>query len=176
METKTRAIDFETLSLKDAIDLATLVEQEAKDRYSELADQMEIHHNAEAARFFRHMLQVESGHEARLAERRRSMFGSEPRAVSREMIFDVEAPDYDEARHDMTVRDALNAALRSEEKAFAFFDAALARVKAAGVRDLFEKLREEEREHRERVLREIGKLPPEPSIDAGAFEDEPVAH
>jgi rubrerythrin len=176
VDTKTRAIDFETLGLRDALDLATLIEQEAKDRYSELADQMDIHHNPEAARFFRYMLQVESTHESQLAERRRSMFGATPRVVRREMIFDVEAPDYDEARHDMTVHDALGAALRAEEKAFAFFDAALPRVKDPTVRDLFEKLREEEREHREYVMREIAKLPPEASIDAGAFEDDPVAH
>ncbi len=176
MDAKTRAIDFESLSLIDAIDLAVLIEQEAKDRYTELADQMELHHNFEAGRFFRRMLEVEATHEAVLTKRRLSMFGAAPRAVRREMIFDIEAPDYDEARHDMTAREALEAALRSEEKAMQFFDAALARVRDASVRQLFESLREEEREHGERVKREIAKLPPEPTIDAGAFEDEPVAH
>lgn len=176
METKTREIDFETLSLKDALDLATLVEQEAKDRYSELADQMEIHHNVEAARFFRQMLQVESTHEADLAERRRSLFGAAPRVVRREMLFDIEAPDYDEARHNMTVRQALQAALRSEQKAFAFFDAALSKVEQPSVRKLFEKLRGEERNHQAYVERELARLPPDASIDTDSFEDEPVAH
>ena len=34
------------------------------------------------------------------------------------MIFDVEAPDYDEARAFMTPRQALEAALRAEKKAW----------------------------------------------------------
>ncbi len=176
MESKTRGLDFETLSLKDALDLATLIEQEAKDRYSELADQMELHHDAEAAGFFRKMLQNEAAHEAHLAERRRALFGTEPREVRREMVFDIEAPDYDEVRHGMTVRDALGAALRSERKAYAFFDAALTKVKDPRVVDLFTKLRDEEREHQGYVERELAKLPADAPVDPRAFEDEPVAH
>lgn len=174
---KTRSIDFDTLSLKDALDMAELVEQEAKDRYEEFADQMDIHHNPEAARFFRFMLGVEAKHEDKLAQKRKALFGTEPRTVHRGMIFDIEAPEYDEARATMTVRQALDAALRSETKAFEFFDGALKRVKDAQVRELFEHLREEEREHIELVKKEIAKLGPDagkppPDDDYG---DDPVA-
>ena len=42
-------IDFAALSLKDALDLAVLIEEEAKERYEDLAEQMELHHTPEAA-------------------------------------------------------------------------------------------------------------------------------
>jgi len=38
--TSTLGIDFASLSLKDALDLAVLVEEEARERYEEFADQM----------------------------------------------------------------------------------------------------------------------------------------
>ncbi len=172
---KTRSVDFGALTLKDALDLATLVEEEAKDRYEELGDQMEIHHNPEAATFFRWMRRIESKHEDQLAMRRAELFGTAPRTVRREMIFDIEAPEYDEARAAMTVREALGAALRSEEKAFAFFDAAVSQVRDAAVRALFEELRADEAEHQRLVQAEIDKLPPDPLLRADDAGDEPVA-
>ena len=36
-------IDFANLSIKDALDLAVLVEEEAEERYRELADNLEFH-------------------------------------------------------------------------------------------------------------------------------------
>lgn len=172
---KTKGIDFGKLTLRDALDLAVLVEEEAKDRYGEFADQMQIHHNPEAERFFRFMLAVEAKHETKLAERRSILFGKQPRAVQREMIFDIEAQEYDEARATMSVRQALEAALRAEEKAFAFFDAALKVVHDVEVRALFEELRDEEREHQELVKKEIAKLPPDAALRAEDVDDEPVA-
>jgi rubrerythrin len=171
----TRAIDFEKITLMDALDLATLVEQEAKERYSEFAHQMTTHHNPDAARFFLRMIQIESTHELRIAARRKKLFGDVPPTVRREMIFDIEAPEYDEARSDMTVRRALEAALTSEKKAFDFFDAAAKRVKDPGVLELFTELRAEEEEHQGYVVAELAKLPPDPENDGSAYEDEPVA-
>lgn len=90
------------------------------------------------------------------------------------MLFDVEAPEYDEVRASMSVRDALTAALRSEEKAHAFFAAALEAVTDAEVRTLFAELCEEEIEHQRLVQREIAKLPEGPALPDVAWEDEPV--
>ncbi len=115
--TTTRSIDFSALTLRDALDLATIVEEEAKERYGEFADQMDAHHNPEAASFFRFMLKVETIHEGKLAARRAKLFGDQPRSVNRDMIFDIEAPEYDEARASMTVRQALGASLRSLKSA-----------------------------------------------------------
>jgi erythrin-vacuolar iron transport family protein len=158
---KTRSIDLSGISLRDALDLAVLVEEEAKDRYEEFAEQMELHHNPEAARFFRFMLSIEALHESRLAERRHGLFGDAPRTVRREMIFDIEAPDYDEVRATMTVRQALAASLQAETKALEFFEAAAGAAQLEEVREIFTELREEERDHQARVQREIDRLPPE---------------
>ncbi len=173
---RTQAIDFERLGLRDAIDLAVLIEEEAKDRYGELADQMQIHHNAEVERFFRYMQDVESKHEAQLAERRRKLFGDEARDVRREMLFDVEAPEYDEARATMSVRQALEAAMRSEQKAGAFFAEAAKVIQDSSARALFEELRREEKEHEALVQKQLDKLPPDGGPMSGEdASDEPVA-
>lgn len=171
----TRDIDFSRLSLKDALDLAILIEEEAHDRYLEFADQMEIHRTEEAASFFRWMSVNEARHGEELRERRERLFTHEPRTVTRAMLFDVEAPDYDEARAFMTPRQAMTAALRSEEKAHQFFVAALPRLTDPEVRALFEELRDEEVEHQELVRKEIARLPPDAGPHPGDFTDEPVA-
>jgi rubrerythrin len=170
----TRGIDFSTLTLKDALDLAIRIEEEAYERYGELADQMELHDTPEAARFFRFMMANENKHRAELATRRDDLFSDAPSSITRAMIFDIEAPDYDEARAFMTVRAALGAALRAEEKAHAFFVSALPRIENASVRTLFEDLCAEEVEHQELVRRELDKAPPDPEISSEAFADEPV--
>lgn len=175
---KTKAIDFSKLTLKDALDLAELIEEEAKERYGEFADQMDIHRNPEAARFFRFMLGVEQKHEDKLGEQRKKLFGDAPREVRREMLFDIEAPEYDETRAKMTVREALDVSLRAEEKAYAFFDGVLAETTDPAVRELFSKLRDEEGEHQLLVKKQIAKLPPEeksPMDDADDEDDGPVA-
>ena len=172
---KTRRVDFDKITLMDALDLATIIEEEAKDRYQELADQMVVHHNPEAAKFFLWMKRIESKHEDQLAQRRKHLFGETPRTVRREMIFDIEAPEYDEARATMTVRDALETALRSEVKAFAFFDAALEKVSDREVRAMFASLRDDEAEHQRLVQAEIDKLSPEAGPTAEDVSDDPVA-
>lgn len=170
----TRGIDFSGLSLKDALDLAILVEEEAQERYEEFAHQMEQHRTPEAAKFFRLMAANEAKHGSELSARRIRRFGDEPRAVNRAMLFDIEAPDYDEARAFMTPRQAMQAALGSEIKAHGFFVAALPTVKDAEVKALFEELRDEELEHQGLVRAEIAKLPPDSAISDEDFVDEPA--
>jgi rubrerythrin len=171
----TKDIDFSALSLRDALDLAVLVEEEAKERYEEFADQMKLHHNPDAARFFRFMSGNEEKHRADLWKRRVELFGETAVQVNRGMLFDVEAPDYDEARAFMTVREALQSALRSEQKAHAFFEAALPQITQAEVQALFTELRDEEIEHQQMVQAELDKLPPDSKFKAEDFADEPVA-
>ena len=103
-------LDPARFSLCDALDIAVLVEEEARDRYEELAEQLEVHHTPEAAAFFRRMARIEEKHRNQLLERRQARFAGEPSRVRREMLFDVEAPEYDEARAFMSVREALEVA------------------------------------------------------------------
>ena len=168
-------IDFTALSARDALDLAILIEDEAEERYAELAHQLEIHRTPGAASFFRSMMRNEGNHRARLVERRTSLFGEAPKVVSRAMLWDVEAPEYDEARAFMTVRQAMETALRCEEKAHAFFVAALSQVRERGVRLLLEELRDEELLHQELIRREIARLEAEPGVHPEDFTDEPTS-
>jgi rubrerythrin len=168
-------IDWTTLSLRDALDLATLIEEEAKERYEELVSQMELHHTPEAAALFHVMVGNEAKHGAQLAARRTALFGDEPRTVSRAMLWDVEAPEYDEVRAFMTRRQALEVALRAEEKAHAFFVAVLPAVRNPDVKQLFEELRDEEVEHQRLLQAELAKLPPDSPAALDDVEDEPVA-
>lgn len=172
---QTPGIDFATLSMRDALDLAVLIEEEARDRYEELAAQLILHRTPAAAGFFTKMMRVEEIHRKDLAEQRQRAFGNHPVTVTREMIYDVEAADYDEVRMNMTHRDALEVALRSEIKAQLFFKSALKSVTSAEVKKLFEHLHEEEILHQKMVNDELAKLAPEAPGDRDDFSDDPVA-
>jgi erythrin-vacuolar iron transport family protein len=168
-------IDFASLSLQDAIDLAILVEEEAQERYLEFVDQMEQHHTPEAARFFATMARNEQKHGDELRARRRSLFGDSPVRMKRAMLWDVEAPDYDQSRAFMSARQAMEVALVSETKAHEFFVRAIPHLADPEVRRLFQELRDEEVLHQSLVREAMRSLPPSDEPDGGDYEDEPVA-
>lgn len=170
-----KTLDYAGLSLMDALDLAILVEEEAQERYEEFARQMTLHHTPEAAKFFLLMEQNEARHRVVLTARRKKLFGAAPRRVTREMLWDVEAPEYDGARAFMTLRQALKVVLDAETKAYEFFDTNLAHITNPEVRTLFEELRAEESEHQEAVRIEMAKLPPGPDPDPEDYVDGPNA-
>lgn len=172
---QTQGIDFATISMRDALDLAVLIEEEARDRYEDLAAQLILHRTPAAAAFFTKMMRVEEIHRKQLAEERSRNFGNQPSGVNREMLYDVEAPDFDEVRMNMTHREALEVALRSEVKAHKFFEDALKHVNSAEVKKLFEHLCEEEVEHQNLVKAELGRLAPDDPRAADDFSDDPVA-
>ena len=167
-------VDFAALGLQDALDLAILVEEEAQERYLEFVDQMEQHHTKEAAAFFATMAKNEQRHGDELRARRRSLFGDAPRRMKRSMVWDVEAPDYDQARAFMSARDAMRVALEAEIKAHDYFVAALGHVVNREVRALFEELRDDEKVHQDLVQKELAKLPPDPGVNPEDWVDEPV--
>ena len=168
-------VDFSKLSLQDALDLAILVEEEAQERYLEFVDQMRLHHTPEAAEFFGSMAENERKHGAELHARRHALFGDAPRGVTRAMLWDVEAPDYDQPRAYMSARQAMQVALRSEAKAYEFFVQALPHVTDSDVKRLFQELRDEELVHRSLVQEALRRLPAADEPDASDYEDEPVA-
>jgi rubrerythrin len=173
----TPPIDFATLTLRDALDLAILIEEDARERYGEFVEQLRRHQTDTAARFFASMVVNETKHRDALAARRRELFGSEPTRVNPAMLCEVEAPAYQDAAIFMSVREALDVAMNAERRAYRFFDDALAHVKDPDVRVLFTELRDEEAEHQQLVQRHIDALPPgsatPPSHESA---DEPVGH
>ncbi len=170
-----KAIDLNALKLQDALDVAILIEQEAAERYGELADQMEIHHTPAAAEFFRMMVGYEERHRDELQARREHLFGDARSNVDTLMIWEVEAPEYEKVRVFMSRREALGVALESEKKAYAFFASAISRIEDAKARALFEELKKEEIAHQRLVQKQLDALPPEPEAGAADLEDEPVA-
>jgi len=168
-------VDFASLSLQDALDLAILVEDEAQERYLEFVDQMETHHTGEAAKFFAAMARNEQKHGDELRARRRSLFGDAPGRMKRSMLWDVEAPEYDQSRAFMSARQAMRVALASETKAHEFFVRAIPHVADPEVRKLFEELRDEEMLHHSLVREAMRTLPEGEEPDPGDYEDEPVA-
>jgi len=169
------SINFDGLSLRDTLDLAIYVEEEAKERYEDFAQQMDAHHTPEVAEFFRFMAANELKHAEKLSAQRGSLFGSEARTADTSILFDVEAPDFDAARAFMSVRAALDVALESEVKAYAFYDAALPDISDPEVKELFTELREEEKRHMELVKAIRAKIPKDDGFDPDDFVDGPVS-
>jgi len=159
------AIDFSRLELKDALDLAILIEQEARERYEHFSRIVGGRYAGDAADMFREMAGYEAKHEKQLADRRRTAFGDTPRVVTRAMFEDVEAPDTGKPRVFMSARQAMEVALAAEEKAWEFFDKALQHVKDPYVKVLFQELRGEEAQHAAMVRARIEKLPPGPDLE-----------
>jgi demethoxyubiquinone hydroxylase (CLK1/Coq7/Cat5 family) len=134
-----------------------------------------MHHTPDAARFFRDMAVNETKHGTELTERRQKLFPTEPRKVTRDMLWDVEAPGYEAARMFMTAHDAMEVALEAEIKAHDYFAAALQHVTDPDVKALFTELRDEEIEHQDMVKAAMAKLPPRPTITGEDVADEPVS-
>ena len=158
-------VDFATLTLQDALDLAVLIEHEAFQRYTEFAEQLGYRSTNDAAASFRTMAQNEKKHGEDLLARRKSLFGDAPVKVKLDDLFDVEAPEEGSVRRKMSQLKALKLALASEEKAYAFFNEALPHVTNREVKALFEELRGDEVEHIRLVKQWIAALPPEAAKD-----------
>jgi rubrerythrin len=166
-------IDLARLSLRDTLDLAIFVEEEARQRYLELVEQIGSHHTREAADFFTEMAASEVTHAERLRTRRRAIFGDSEVNVDRSLAFEIEGPEYHQVRAFMTVHEALEVALESERKAYRFYDRALQQVEDADVRLLFEDLREQEVQHQQQILAFKDRLPAEDGADPDDYVDEP---
>lgn len=168
----TTRLDFARLDLQDALDLAILIEAEAYDRYRLFAAQLGHRHAGDAASVFASMAENEAKHGKELLARRKARFGETPRRVSRDDLFDVEAPDTGAPRANMSTRQAFEVALAAEQKAHAFYADALEHVADPDIRALFEELRDEEVDHVRMVREALAGLPPEADQEWEQDEDE----
>jgi rubrerythrin len=153
-------LDFATLTLMDALDLAVLIEVEAYQRYRKFVALLGHRFAGDAASVFASMAENEAKHGKELEQRRKAMFGDTPPQVSLDDLFDVEAPEEGAPRTSMSARQAFEIALSSEQKAFDFYDASLPHVTDPEIRALFTELRDEETEHVRMVREAIANLPP----------------
>jgi len=165
-------IDFATLDLMDALDLAMLIEVEAYERYKMFAAQIGYSYAGDASTVFAGMAENEAKHGKEIAERRKALFGDAPINVTRDDIFDVEAPDVGAPRAGMSTLQAFEIALSSEQKAYDFYDDALPHVTDAEIKALFTELRDEEEEHVQMCKDAIAKLPKNADLELEQDEDE----
>ena len=158
-------IDFSQLSLMDALDIAILVEIEALERYTLFTEQLGHRYPDDASSVFRTMAENEQKHADELSRQRKELFGDAPVMVNKDSLFDVEAPEISSIRWNMSPFKAFQLVLSSEQKAFDFYDKALAYVNDTRVQTLFSELRNEEAEHVRMIKEFINNLPPEAHID-----------
>jgi rubrerythrin len=154
-------IDFARLDLRDALDLAILVEEEAKERYQEFTRTVGGRYAGDALEVFRRMVVNEEKHRAQLAELRKTLFADDPRRVTRDMIDEIEAPQQTRGRYSMSAHSAMEVAIDSEVKAYDFFSDASRAATDPKVRRLFMDLRDEEREHRLMLEKRLPDFPEE---------------
>jgi len=157
-------LDFTKLDLRDALDLAILIEEEAKERYEEFTRTVGGRYAGDAQVVFQRMVVNEQKHGEQLAQLRRSLFGDEPRRVTRDMIDNAEAPMRIKARFTMSARRALEIAMESEVKAHDFFAQAAREASDPKVVKLFSDLRGEEAEHRAMLEQLLPAYPPERNL------------
>lgn len=163
-------INFSKINLQDALDLAILVEEEAKERYEEFARQIGSSYTGDAGTFFTFMAENEAKHGQELAAQRKKLFGDKPSSITHDMISevnDVEAPEYDKARPFMSPMHALQVALACEVKAYHFFNQAINHVTDPDVKKLFSELKDEEIHHQNLIKDLMKKTPGDasPEVD-----------
>lgn len=165
-------LDLSKLSLMDALDLATLIEVEAHERYLMFAAQLGRGGANHPGSFFAAMAENEAKHGTALHERRKALFGDAPARVTLDDLFDVEAPESGAPHRTMSVLQAFEVALAAEQKAHDFYDEALPGITDPDVRALFAELRDEETEHVEMLQEAKAKLPASASAEGEVDHDE----
>ncbi len=164
-------IEIGKLDLRDALDLAILIEEEARERYQEFTKLVGGRYEGDAADVFRMMAGNEEKHREELVARRQKLFPRQKVRVTRDMLDDVEAPDRGKPRVFMSARQAMEVALESEEKARDFFAEAQKRTKDAKVKKLFAELMAEEEKHRKALASRIRKLPKGPDVEESEADE-----
>jgi len=165
-------LDFAKLELMDALDLAVLIEAEAMERYRAFSARLGHRFPGDPASVFAKMAENEAKHGQELKQQRRALFGDTPARVSRDDLFSVEAPEEGAIRANMSVLQAFEVALSSEQKAYDFYDQALPAVVDPKIRALFVELRDEEKDHVRMVQEAIAALPPDAGELLELDEDE----
>jgi rubrerythrin len=163
-------------TLPDLLAHAHALESEAAERYEELAEQMEVHHNLEVAELFRKMAAIEGKHIAKVESLASNL--QLPRLAPWDYHWqDPEAPEtvpVGQGHYRMTPYQALSLMLACEERALAFFTTVAGQHANLDVRAVAEQLAEEEREHLD-LLRQWLSRYPEPAEDWQFDLDEPIS-
>ena len=136
-------------SSEELLAYSLALETEAVDRFNDLADQMEMHHNYEVADLFRKLAKIEGLH---IDNVNRASTGKElPSLLAWEFEWDGgESPEggsMEEAHYLMKPWHAIELAMRGEKRAVAFFRDVAETAIDADVLKMALELVEEEEEH-----------------------------
>lgn len=136
-------------SIGELLAHARAMEDEAYERYSELADQMDVHNNPEVAALFRKMAEVEQIHVRKILDRAKGI--ELPHIPPWEYRWQgEEAPQtvsVTDAHYMMQPYHALKLALRAEKRGLAFYTRVIETHGDESILALARELQEEEREH-----------------------------
>jgi soluble lytic murein transglycosylase-like protein/rubrerythrin len=152
-------IDFATLGLRDAYDLAIMIEEDALLRYEALAALLGSDAGG-AGDVCRGMALREHAHRGELLARRATLFRGAPPLLEISVLEDgVERPDVDDDELPRTAREALEVALAAERRAHAFFASSLQHLADPATRAFFRPLMHEEGEHARDLAARIAARP-----------------
>ena len=164
-------------SLIDLYAIAHQIEVDAVERYTMLADQMEMHNNPALADVFRDLARAEAIHRDQI----RRMAGdfditAHAEKVARWRVGESpESADLGAAQYLMTPHDALQMALAAEQQALEFFRKLLADAVDSDVRRLAAELVEEETAHVALCHRQLQRHPPPVGGGPAADPDPPAS-
>lgn len=127
---------------------AYVMESEARDRYTDFADQMEVHNNAAVANLFRRLARIEGLHAEKIMK---EMGWRTPPAATRGWIWGhADAPEsvpVTELHYLMQPYHALELALQCEQRAESFFSGIARSVAPEDVKRIAIGMAKEERQH-----------------------------
>jgi rubrerythrin len=148
---------------------ALAIEIEAADRYTLLAEQMEVHNNIEVAGVFRRMAELEMQHHDEIRALAGDLLVGGKKAHFSWILPDgPEVTEFDKVHYLMSPYQALEIAKRNEQRAAGWFEAIAKQTSDPEVKRVAEQLASEEREHVLWVENWMKKYPP---AEAGWDED-----
>ncbi|HET9595543.1 MAG TPA: ferritin family protein [Anaeromyxobacteraceae bacterium] len=149
--------DAARMDLRDALDFAVLVEEDAQLRYEELSHLLGADPGGAGA-VFRAMAVNEAKHGRAIAERRAELFRDAAPRLEISALEGPERPELGEGDLPATAREALEVALAAERRAHAFYASALRGTLEPGVRAFFGDLVRDEAEHAALLEAELAAL------------------
>jgi rubrerythrin len=146
-------------TVEEFMTCAWVMEDEASERYTELADQMRTHHNVEVAELFTRLARIEGKHRDQIMQRMGWTAPPDATCLRWETPEGPETTEYGELHYLMRPYHALQLALHNERRAVEFFERFAAATVPAAVRRAAEEMAEEEREHVRLIVEWLSRYP-----------------
>jgi rubrerythrin len=145
---------------------AWAMEVEAADRYAELAEQLDTHHNAEVAELFAKLARIEGRHRDQIAAQMGWTRAPDTASFRWETPEGPETTDYGDLHYLMQPYHALKLAEHNEERAAEFFERFATARLPADVRAAALQMAADERGHVQLIREWLAKYPePAPGWD-----------